>query len=58
MNQRLRTIVRSVGLVTGAIALVLAGMSLTGASELTLVIPLLLLIASAGLLATSGRSLS
>lgn len=58
MNQGLRTIVRGVGLVTGVISLVLAGMTLTGVSDLTLVIPLLLFIASAGLLAASGRSLS
>jgi len=58
MTQGLRTIVRGVAFATGALSLVLAGMTLTGASDLTLVIPLLLFIASAGLLAASGRSLS
>lgn len=58
MNQGQRTLFRVVAYLTGGIALVLAGLSLTGRIALSVVVPLLLLVAAGGLLAASGRRIS
>lgn len=56
MTDGQRALFRVVAFVVGGVALVLAGMRLLGTSDLSLVIPMLLFIASGGLLAMVSMS--